>query len=130
MNSSVFLTGLFAVILISSACLAAVLIYLNPYGNLVISLSLFYSSLFISSTGLITLVGFLIRKISRRKKFSLPLSQLVRQFEISFRQGLLLSVILISVLMLQSQRILSWWHLTILVGLIGLAEWWLNKRDY
>jgi len=128
MNISAYLAGLILVIFLASACLAAILVYFNPYvsSNLIFILS--FSCLFISATGLFTLIGFLIRQISRKRKFSMPKGQIVRNLEVSFRQGLLLGGILVSALILQSQRILSWWHLVILIGLVGLAEWWLTKR--
>lgn len=128
MNISAYLAGLILVIFLASACLAAILVYFNPYvsSNLIFILS--FSCLFIGTTGLFTLIGFLIRQISRKRKFSMPKGQIVRNLEVSFRQGLLLGGILVSALILQSQRILSWWHLVILIGLVGLAEWWLTKR--
>jgi len=127
MNLSAYLMGLVLVILLASACLAAILVYSNPNDSGLVIFVLFYSCLFISVTGIFALIGFFIRQISRKKKFSMPQGQIVRNLEVSFRQGLLLSVILIAVLVLQSQRILSWWHLVVLVGLVGLAEWWLMK---
>lgn len=119
MSISVYLAGLVLAILLASACLSAILIYFTPEGWLI--LTLFYSSLFIISTGLLTLMGLAIRWFSQKKK-------IVRQLEISFRQAVLLSLILISALILQSQRVLAWWHLLFLVALIGLTEWWLAKK--
>ena len=87
-----------------------------------------YLSLFIGATGVFTLIGLFIRRISQKRRLPLPANRAVRQLEVSFRQGVLLSLILISALVLQSQRVLVWWHLLVLVGLVGLAEWWLAKR--
>ncbi len=129
MNISAYLMGLVLVVFLASACLAAILVYFNPSSSGVHIFTLFYLSLFTSTTGVFTLIGFLIRQFSRKKRFSMPEGQAIRNLEISFRQGLLLSVILIALLALQSQRILSWWHIVALVGLVGLAEWWLMKRD-
>ena len=129
MNISVYLMGLVLIIFLASACLAAILIYFNPNSSGIHIFTLFYLSLFISTTGVFTLIGFLIRQFSRKKRFSMPEGQIICNLEVSFRQGLLLSVVLIAVLILQSQRILSWWYLVTLVSLVGLAEWWLMKRD-
>lgn len=128
MNLSVYLTGLVVAVLLASACLAAILIYLSPTPISPSILILFYLSLFIASTGIFTLAGLFIRWISHRKRFFLSVNRVFRQLEISFRQGLLLSVILISALILQSQRVLAWWHLVLLVGVVGVAEWWLSHR--
>ncbi|MCG2809095.1 MAG: hypothetical protein L6275_02015 [Candidatus Portnoybacteria bacterium] len=128
MNLSVYLSGLFIAVLLASACLAAILIYLSPAPVSPSILTLFYLSLSIASTGIFTLTGLFIRWISHRKGFFLSENRVFRQLEISFRQGLLLSVILVSALILQSQRALAWWHLILLVGIVGIAEWWLGHR--
>jgi len=130
MNSSVLLAGLILATLLAGACLEAILIYFNPFSAGWLILTLFYLSLFIATTGLLTLIGLIIRCFSQRKTFRqrTSASRLGRHLEISFRQAILLGSILVSVLILQSQRLLAWWHLIILVGLAGLAEWWLAKK--
>ena len=128
MNLSVLLAGLVLATLLAGACLAAILIYFDPIVSGSLIFVLFYLSLLITSTGIFTLIGLFIRRISQKRKFPLLPSRAIRQLEVSFRQGLLLAIILLAVLILQSQRILAWWHLIILVGLVGLAEWWLSRR--
>ena len=128
MNLSVLLAGLVLATLLAGACLAAILIYFDPTISGSLIFILFYLSLLIASTGVFTLIGLFVRRISQKRRFPLPTSPAIRQLEVSFRQGLLLAVILVAVLILQSQRILAWWHLIILVGLVGLAEWWLARR--
>lgn len=128
MNLSVLLAGLVFATLLAGACLAAILIYFDPIVSGSLIFVLFYLSLLITSTGIFTLIGLFIRRISQKRKFPLLPSRAIRQLEVSFRQGLLLAIILLAVLILQSQRVLAWWHLIILVGLVGLAEWWLTKR--
>ncbi len=130
MNLSVLLAGLVLATFLAGACLAAILIYFNPLAAGWLVLVLFYLCLLVTVTGLLTLVGLAVRWFSQRRALhqKVSSSRLSRQLEISFRQALLLSSILVSVLILQSQRLLAWWHLIILVGLVGLAEWWLAKR--
>ncbi len=128
MNLPVYLAGLVFAVLLSGICLTAILVYLNPISSDLLVFILFYLSIFIGSSGIITLIGFFIRRISRRKKASLPIKQAIYNLEVSFRQGFLLSIILIVTLILQSERVLSWWYLLILVGIIGLTEWWLSRR--
>jgi len=122
MSISVYLAGLILAVLLASACLVAILVYFDPFSANSLILTLFYLSLFIVSTSLLTLIGLAIRWFSQKR--ILPNHQL----EASFRQAILLSLILISALILQSQRILAWWHLLILVALVGLAEWRLAKK--
>jgi len=128
MNLSVLLAGLVLSTLLAGACLAAILIYFDPTISGPLVFILFYLSLLITSTGIFTLIGLFIRRISQKRRFPLLPSRAIRQLEVSFRQGLLLAVILVAALILQSQRILAWWHLIILVGLVGLSEWWLARR--
>jgi len=128
MNLSVLLAGLVLSTLLAGACLAAILIYFDPTISGPLVFILFYLSLLITSTGIFTLIGLFIRRISQKRRFPLLPSRAIRQLEVSFRQGLLLAVILVAALILQSQRILAWWHLIILVGLVGLSEWWLSRR--
>ena len=128
MNLSVLLAGLVLATLLAGACLAAILVYFDPTVSGSLVFILFYLSLLITSTGIFTLIGLFIRRISQKRRFPLLPSRAIRQLEVSFRQGLLLTVILLAALILQSQRILVWWHLIILVGLVGLAEWWLARR--
>jgi len=128
MNLPVYLAGLVFALVLAGGCLTAILLYFNPNTSGWLVFVLFYLSLLIGSTSFLALVGFFIRRISRRRKASLPMKQAIRNLEISFRQGILLSLILIVTLILQGQRILAWWHLLVLVGLIGLTEWWLSRR--
>lgn len=128
MNFSVYLAGLILTTLLASACLAAILVYFEPTSSGLLIFILFYLSLVIASTGFFTLIGLFIRRISQKRRFPLPVSQVIGQLTVSFRQGLLLAIILLTALILQSQRILTWWHLLVLVGLVGSAEWWLSKR--
>ncbi len=130
MNLSIYLAGLVLTTFLASACFIAILIYFNPDSSTLLIFILFYLSLFISSAGFFTLMGLIIRWFSQKKILRLrpSMNKIISELEISFRQGLLLSVILISVLILQSQRALAWWCLIILVGLAGLIEYWLERR--
>ncbi|MBU1137255.1 hypothetical protein KKD72_02735 [Patescibacteria group bacterium] len=129
MSLSGYLAGLVLVVFLAIACLTAILVYFSPYASGAGVFSLLYLALLISSVGIFTLIGFAIRQMARKKRIPLPQGQVTRNLEVSFRQGFLLSIILVSVLILQSQRLLYWWHLVVLVGLVGLAEWWLMRRQ-
>jgi hypothetical protein len=130
MNLSIYLTGLVLTTFLAGACLGAILIYFNPNMSNLLVYILFYLSLFISSAGFFTLFGLAGRWFSQKKilRSRSSTSRAAHQLETSFRQGLLLAVILTGVLILQSQRSLTWWCLVILVGLSGLVEYWLGRR--
>ena len=128
LNLSTYLIGLVLVSFLAGSCLAAILIYFDPISSSLIIFILFYLSLFITFSSVLTLIGWFIRRLSQKRKFPLPNKEAIRRLEISFRQGMLLSIVLITVLILQSQRILSWWNLLIIVSLVALSEWWLSRR--
>lgn len=128
MNLPVYFIGLIVASLLAGLCLAAVLVYFDPSSAGLLVLILFYLSLFILSTSVFTLIGLFIRRVSQKQGTRLAKIQAIRHLEISFRQGLLLSLILITALILQSQRLLTWWYLLILVAIVALAEWWLARK--
>jgi len=93
MNLLTYLVGLVLVSIIAGACLAAILIYFNPFTSGLLVFILFYLSLFIASTSVFTLIGWIIRIISKKRKFPLPKKEAIYRFEVSFRQGMFLSAI-------------------------------------
>jgi len=128
MNLPVYFIGLIVASLLAGLCLAAILVYFNPSSAGLLILILFYLSLFILSTSIFTLIGLFVRRVSQKQGTRLARIQAIRHLEVSFRQGLLLSSILITALILQSQRLLTWWHLLILVAVVALSEWWLTRK--
>lgn len=105
--------------LISWVALGLVLTYINPEIASQTGLVLFYGSVFLSLSGTITLLGFLWRRLRYRDEV------LFRQVSTSFRQGILLSVVVVATLFLQANRLLSWWNLLLLVGGLSLLEYFM-----
>lgn len=125
MSLSVYLAGLIISTVLALACLLAILIYFPPASSTCLILSLFYLSLFISATGTLTIIGLILRRISHRK---VSPNRANLQLWDSFRQGMLLSIILTLALILQSQRALSWWKMLVIVFGVGIIEFWALKR--
>lgn len=120
-----YLIGLLLISFIALSCLVAILVYVDPGSANWMVFFLFYLSLFIAVTGVFASFGWLTKRLSR-KKVSKSLS--FRYLEISVRQGVLISLVLVCVLILQSKRVLEWWHILFLLSLIGAAEWWLSDN--
>lgn len=118
MKMSVFLIGVISTTLLALVCMAAVLMYLEPSADL-LTMILFYLSLFISVGGGLSLTGLIARRLSRKSRSTLSVNH---QLWDSFRQGMLLAVILTGALILQSRGLTTWWSLAILVGAVGLME--------
>ncbi|MFC1700882.1 hypothetical protein ACFLZ0_01995 [Patescibacteria group bacterium] len=125
MKTSVFLIGVVLTSLLAFMCLASVLVYLEPSSSDLMAMSLFYVSLFIGASGTLSLIGFIIRRLSRKPVSSLLANQQLRD---SFRQGVFLALILIGALILQSKNLANWKSLSALVGTIGLIEFLAIKK--
>lgn len=125
MKISVFLIGIALTALMALACLMAILVYLEPSSSDFLIMFLFYLSLFISVSGFLSFVGLLVRRLSRKSKTALSVN---RQLWDSFRQGILLAIILVGALLLQSKSLIYWWSLLILVGGVGLIEFLSLRR--
>lgn len=100
-------------------CWGAFLIVLysvNPFATTDIGFVLFYTSLFFALTGTLALVGFILRYIFNKTQF------ITEQVIVSFRQALLFALLIVVSLFLQSQQLIAWWNLLILIFLLVLIE--------
>ena len=82
---------------------------------------LFFSSLFIALLGFFTFLGYFIRL--RIVKHILH-SHLIE----SIRQGILLSLAAVGLLLLQTARVLTWWDGILLVSAILLLEFYFRTK--
>lgn len=94
----------------------------NPIERNFANISLFYLSLAVFMTGFFSLFLFWVKK----KTSSEELLQL--HMGVSFRQGLLLSIIVIVILILQSFRVLTWWDGLLAVGAVLMIELYFLAR--
>jgi len=78
---------------------------------------MFYLALFCSLLGLMALAGLLIRLVFLRERQSLPI-----MVEVSFRQGILLGIMLVSTLILQKNQMLTGLNSVMLIGAISSIE--------
>ena len=95
----------------------------DPYNINFLSLALFYPSFFIAAAGLFVITGFFLRRLFIIKKIA------PRLFKASFRQGILLSIILTSFLLLQGFKILTWWSGGLVaVIVLAIEVYWDRKK--
>ncbi len=86
----------------------------------------FYASLFLSLTGTVSVIGFLIRR--RMIRLDEAVFHHVKR---TFRQGILISLMIIFGLLLLQARLLTWWNGTLLLLLFFVMEGILfTKRKY
>jgi len=122
MNLKFFILGISFLTLISLGFLVYILINVDPYNNTILNFILFYLSFFVLIAGLFILTGFYLKKLFIKKKIA------YRLFKTSFRQGILISIILTGFLLLQSFRILAWWSGGIIVFIAVIFEFILRKK--
>lgn len=89
----------------------------DPYQGDMVVFILFYFVLFLAVLGTLSLLGFWFRKLWNRKKGIMRL--MVSE---SFRQAIIFSLALIVALVLQANRLLSWWNIVLLVVIAAIVE--------
>lgn len=77
----------------------------------------FYTSLFLALTGTFSVIGFLIKKIILKKD-----QVIFHHVKSTFRQGMLIALIIIGGLILLQTKLLAWWSAILLVLLFTFIE--------
>lgn len=128
MTQKAFRWGMWFVLMVGLAAVGAIITSFSPYqdqnnleGNFR-NIALFYFSLSVFLTGFFSLFLFWIKKGSSTD----DLMQV--HMGVSFRQGLLLSIIVIVILVLQSFRVLTWWDGLLAVGAVMMIELYFLAR--
>lgn len=101
--------------------LAAIVSYTDPKNSGVTTFIFLYLSLFLLGLGGFTLLGLSVRQALWPGKYISNLSH-------SFRQSLLLSIIIAVSFWLQGQKILFWWVELSLILFMGAIEAFLNLK--
>lgn len=100
---------------------AVVLTQINPDTAGLDGFTLFYASLFLALLGSFALMGLSIRLHTQQHHLPYYLVLL------SFRQAIFFSVLVVGALLMQSQRVLYWWNMIGLVGVLTLLEFFALK---
>lgn len=95
--------------------------FTDPYTSGALTLVFFYLSLFLVSVGLFTVLGLFIRQIILRTLYITNLAN-------SFRQSVLISLLITVSLLLQSQALLFWWVEISLILLLAATEFFLSLK--
>lgn len=93
-----------------------VLFNIDPYEAGALGFTLFYSTLFFSAVGTLSLVMFVFRWIFNRNQ---PIFSLITK---SFRHGILLSILMSVFLILEQLESLTWWNMTLIIAMIITVE--------
>lgn len=93
-----------------------VIFSVDPFKTTSLGFVLFYLSLFLSTAGSLSILGFIMRYIFNKNQF------INHQVITSFRQGVLLGLLIAVALYLQSNGLIAWWNLLLLVILLVCVE--------
>jgi len=93
-----------------------VLKYTNPNHAGWMGFFLFYLSLFVSLVGTFSIFGIAIRSLMKKEEV------IYKKIDVSSRQSIILSLLIIISLILQSQRLMTWWNFLILLSLMSFIE--------
>jgi hypothetical protein len=111
-----YVFGLIIAAASSAAALGVVVLFLNPFTSGWIGLTLLLVSLYFLVASIFTLIGFVVRVLRSRKEI------IYAHLATAFRQGLLLSLIIVGSLLLQSFRIFNIWSALLFVAAVVLVE--------
>ena len=111
-----YVFGLIIAAASSAAALGVVTLFLNPFTSGWIGLTLLLVSLYFLVASIFTLVGFVVRVLRSRKEI------IYAHLATAFRQGLLLSLIVVGSLLLQAFRIFNIWSALLFVAAVVLIE--------
>jgi len=89
---------------------------INPFSTNWVGYGLFYFSLFLSLSGLATIIGFLIRFVALKKELAFNL------VKVAFRQSFLFSLFFISALFLKANSLFNWLNLILLILIFSVLE--------
>lgn len=118
-----YIYGLLGCGLLSLGSLALVIWRLQPFRDGIIAICLFYLTLFVGLTGVLSFCLFHLHRIWAANEVYF------RNINIAFRQSALLSLLFIGLLFLQSYRLLTWWDGLLLTAAVALVELMCNAKQ-
>lgn len=99
--------------LLSLASLIAIVVLIDPYSESALGKALFFVSFFLAFLGIFTIAGYFIRKWRTKRETLVHIQH-------SFRQGILFSLILTSLLILEMLSFFNWGTVLLVLG-AGIA---------
>lgn len=123
MTLRAYIWGMRIITLFSLFSLGAVAFYINPEGSGIVGICMFYLVAFFVLSGIFNLFLLFVR----RKILGDELA--AKNIQLSFRQGILLSVMFLIILILQSYQMLIWWDVLLVIAGIFLVELYFLSRE-
>lgn len=108
---------------VSWVAFAIVILGVDPFVSSWTGAGVFYASLWFALSGTLALIGFFARRLIERE------GSVVDHVVNAFRQGILLSFLLMITLFLQSLRIVTWWNVGLAIVVVVLLEIFFIMRN-
>lgn len=118
-----YIWGMRFLVLLFSGILGAVVFFIDPESSGFLGMFLFYSTIFFVFSGILNLFLLFLRR-----KF-LDEKTVVNSVGLNFRQGILLAILFLGILIFQGLRILVWWDILFLVAIVFLVEFFFLSRE-
>ena len=118
-----YIWGMLFLILLFAGILGAVVFFIDPDSSGFLGMFLFYSTIFFVFSGIFNLFLLFLRK-----KF-LDEKSLANSVGLNFRQGILLAILFLGILIFQGLRILVWWDVLFLIAGVFLLELFFLSRE-
>jgi len=109
--------------LLSWAIFAFILNFTSPETNSWVIFSLFYFALFLSLSGLFTIIGFIVRQKIFHKSLAFY------SLKSSSRQSFLFSFLVIAILFMLAQNLFSWLNISLLIIILSIIEYILINEN-
>lgn len=103
--------------LLSWAIFIFILNFTSPETTSWIIFALFYFSLFLSLSGIFSILGFIVRQKMFHKSLAFY------SVKASFRQSFLFSFLLVSTLFMLAQNLFSWLNISLLILILAIIEY-------
>jgi len=123
MTLKTYIWGMRIITLFSLITLGIIIVYINPQSSGLLGIFLFYLVIFFALGGIFNLFLIFVRKKFLGNKTT------ATNVGLSFRQGILLAILCLVLLILQSYRILIWWDALFVVAGIFLIELFFLSRS-
>ncbi|HTK04630.1 MAG TPA: hypothetical protein VL500_03535 [Candidatus Eisenbacteria bacterium] len=89
----------------------------DPTDTQLVVFGVFYASLWLALTGTLSIIGFVLRVALLKKQLVVS-----RHVAVSFRQAVLLALLIVVSLFLQSRSLLTWWNAVLIVAALTVLE--------
>ncbi len=122
MSVRAYLIGLVISSTLCTVALVLTVVNTNPSQGGQTAFGSFYISGFFALLGVFTLSGYVVRRYLTGNEVKYA------NINASFRQGFLISTLVVGTLLLQSVRLASWWDILLLAGIACLLELYLRAN--